>query len=191
MLALNRYAKVRAGHPFRSGVAGVPSGNAYVVQMKDVAPERAVDWGALTRTRLATRREPDWLGAGDILFAARGTRNFAFCLDEVPVPAVCSPHFFLLRVLDPQILRPDFLAWQINQLPAQRYFAERAEGSGQLSIRRGILEALPILVPALAIQEKAVSFSRAVQQERCLLEGLIRNRQQQADAFALGLLRAR
>lgn len=184
---LSTLADVQAGHPFRGSVPAVEGGNAYALQMRDVTPAGGIGWGGLVRTQIDVRNKPpQWLQPGDIVFVARGARNYAVCVHEVPVPAVCSQYFFLLRIKSPGLL-PDFLAWQINRPPAQRYLASNAEGSDQLSIRRGVLEALPVAVPPIAQQRTIVALAEAAQQESEQLQALVRNRQQQLDALATEL----
>jgi hypothetical protein len=185
---LKHFADVRAGHPFRGSVPEAKGGTVPAIQMRDVSPSRGVDWAGVVRTTLEGRKEPDWLQPGDILFVARGTRNFAVCLDDVPAAAVCSQYFFLVRVRDTHALLPKFLAWQINQLPAQRYLGKNAEGTDQLSIRRGVLEALPIAVPPMEQQHRLMALANAARHERDLLENLILNREQQLQALVLKLL---
>ncbi|MBK9028816.1 MAG: restriction endonuclease subunit S [Propionivibrio sp.] len=187
---LSDLVELRAGHPFRGSVPEAADGNAYALQMRDVSPEAGVAWGGLVRTGLDTRKSPDWLQRGDVVFVARGMRNYALCMDEVPMPTVCSQYFFLLRVrsapLLPSLL-PEFLAWQINRAPAQRYLASNAEGSDQLSIRRGVLEDLPLVVPPIEQQQRIVALGDAARRERQLLEQLIFNGEKQLDALAYEL----
>ena len=179
-------ADVQAGHPFRGSVPEDSEGNAFAVQMRDVSPDGGVAWDGLVRTSLDGRKSPVWLQSGDVIFAARGARNYALCLEDVPLQTVCSQYFFLIRVKSTGLL-PAFLAWQINRAPAQRYLAKNAEGTDQLSIRRGVLENLPIAVPPLEKQQRIVAFDKEASRERQLLEILIRNREQQLDALAFEL----
>lgn len=180
-------ADVRAGHPFRGSVPVHQGGNARVIQMRDVRADGAVDWQALVSTELAGARPPEWLCQGDLLFAARGSRNYALCLPQPPLPTVAAQHFFVLRSRSPELL-PEYLAWHINQAPSQRYLQSNAEGTDQLSIRRGVLEALPLAVPSLAVQRQLVTLAALAGRERRCHEALIRNRQQQLDALAYALL---
>ena len=136
------------------------------------------------RTELPGRKAPDWLQPGDVLFVSRGTRFYAVCVDEPPGPAVCSPHFFHLRVKPSSGMLPAFLAWQINQPPFQRQLWQAAEGSSQLSIRRPVLEALSIGVPGLPDQQRIVALAELARQERQVLHQLIRNREHQLEALA-------
>lgn len=177
-------ASVQPGFPFRGSIQEVARGSVLAVQMKDVAPDLGVDWRGVLRTELPGRRAPDWLLRGDVLFVSRGTRFYAVCLDEPPGPAVCSPHFFLLRVKPRAGVLPAFLAWQINQPPVQRQLRQAAEGSNQLSIRRPVLEALSLRVPHLADQQRIVALAELARQERQTLHQLIRNRERELEVLA-------
>ena len=187
-LQLGQGADVRAGYPFRGGVVPAEQGPAWVVQMKDLDAAGNVRWAQVVRAHLPGRKAPDWLQASDLLVVARGNRFHSACLDEPPGPTVCGPHFFRLRVKPGVPLLPAFLAWQINRAPAQRFLSSHAEGSDQLSIRRGVLESLPVAVPPLETQRSIVGLAAAANEERTRLEALIRNRQQQLDALAFELL---
>lgn len=186
-IPLGQLVELRAGHPFRGAVPYAESGNGYVIQMRDVARDAGVAWPNLVRTRIQSRKVPDWLAPGDILFVARGTQNFALHLDDVPRQAVSSQHFFQLRVRNPAQLLPEFLAWQINSLPCQRHLAANAQGSSQLGIPRAVLEALPLAIPAVDTQKHMISLALAARREAHLLQALIHNRARQLDVLALEL----
>jgi restriction endonuclease S subunit len=186
---LGHIAHIQCGHPFRGSVPEVPDGNGYALQMRDLNSDGSITWTSLVRTSVDGRREPDWLIPGDVVFVARGLRNYAVCLSEVLLPTVCSQYFFLLRCKSAQI-SPEFLAWQINRAPCQRYLAKNAEGSDQLSIRRSVLENLPIVVPPRNAQEQIVALHQEALSERRVFERLIHNREQQLDALAFDLFSA-
>jgi restriction endonuclease S subunit len=186
--SLSELATITAGHPIRDAVRDVPGGEVSVVQIKNVHVETGVDWQAVAKTNLSGRREPDWLKPGDVLFSARGQRNIAVCLDQPPSKAVCSPHFFLIRVTDDKSALPEFLAWQINLPSAQQYFAQSATGSYIKSIRRQVLERLTLLIPSLDRQRLLVRLARTAQREKAILERLIENRRQELELVAGNLL---
>lgn len=190
IVSVAEMASLQAGYPFRGAIEESRDGDVLVVQMKDVDPAAGVDWSGAIRTSLGGRKHPDWLRAGDLLFVAKGARFYAVCVDEPPVPAVCAPAFFHLRVKAPAALEPAFLAWQINQPPFQRQLQQAAEGSGQLSIRRPVLEALTLQVPSMQRQRGIVALADLARRERRALNQLIRNREQQLHALAEGLSRA-
>jgi len=185
IIPLSQLVDLKAGYPFRGAVPTVDNGNAHVVQMRDVAFDTGVAWPGLTRTLITGRKGPEWLAAGDILFIARGAQNFAVHLDSVPCEAVCSQYFFQLRIRRPERLLAEFLAWQINSLPVQRYLTANAQGSAQLGISRSVLEAAPIAVPAIDTQRRIAALASASSQEKHLLQALIENRARQLDALAI------
>jgi restriction endonuclease S subunit len=189
--SLSELATISAGHPIRDAVRDVPGGDVAVVQMRNVHVETGVDWTAVAKTNLSGRREPDWLKPGDVLFSARGQRNIAVCLNQPPLKAVCSPHFFLIRVTDNKSVLPEFLAWQMNLPSAQQYFAQSATGSYIKSIRRKVLERLTILIPSLDRQSLLVGLAKTAQREKEILEQLIENRQQELERIARNLLTQR
>jgi len=187
VVSLKDVAEARLGYPFRGAIKDASDGKVAVVQIKNVDPEQGIDWGSLVKTRLPGRKQPDWLQAGDVLFAARGNRNVSVYVDEVPEQAVCAPQFYLLRTRDNAVL-PAYLSWYINELPAQRYFAQSAEGTLITSIRRAVLEALPVPVPSLERQHLIAKLVAAARREKQLTEQLIRNREQQLKMVACGLI---
>lgn len=184
---LGDIAAVSAGFPFRGAVIAAREGNALVVQMKNVDAEQGVDWASVPRTNLPGKKEPDWLREGDILFAARGSKNYAALIVSPPERAVCSPHFFVIRIRNDAATLPAFVAWLINQTPARKYFEQSATGSYILNIRRQVLESLELVIPPRAQQEIIVALHQAVHSEQKILERLIANRKSQMEAIALGL----
>ena len=135
----------------------------------------------------SSKRSSNFLAPDDVIFTTRGTRNFALALGQIPGLAVCSPHFFVMRVIDPCRIIPAFLAWQINQRPAQEYFQREATGSYILNIRREVIENLPLALPPLTTQRAIVALADAARAERAALAKLIENRNHQIEAIALGL----
>jgi hypothetical protein len=180
-------AYVQAGHPFRGAIESDPDGEALALQMKDVDPEFGIDWAGAVRTQLGGRKVPAWLQPGDLIFVGKGASFYAVLVDQPPMPSVCGPAFFHLRVHPGAAVEPAFLAWQMNQPPFQRVLAQNAEGSGQLSIRRPLLEGLSLAMPPLDQQRLIVALDAAARAERVALRQLIQNREQQLHALAEAL----
>lgn len=176
-----------AGFPFRGAIDALEAGDVAVIQMRNVEGE-PIDWASLARVALPTKRAPDFLASGDVIFTTRGRRNFALALDDVPGPAVCSPHFFVMQSREPDKLLPAFLAWQINQKPAQEYLQQAATGSHILNITRAAIEGLPLALPPVDVQHALLELASAARHERGLLNALIDNRQRQLDAVSAKIL---
>lgn len=174
---LGELFSIEAGYPFRAGIKPDPQGDALVVQMRDVDPEQGIAWASLERTRLTGRRRPTWLKAGDVLFLARGNRNFAVLVTEPPAPTVCSPHFFLLRAIPGKTtVTPEYLAWLLNQEPAQAYFKRSAEGTSLGNIRREVLDKTPIPTPPAEVQQLIARLTRLLREEAETQRALAENR---------------
>jgi restriction endonuclease S subunit len=185
--SLSNVAAISAGYPLRGAVDELDGGEVAIVQMRNVDADSGVNWSEVQRVGLPSKRPPAFLAAGDIIFTTRGARNFALALDSVAGEAVCSPHFFVIRVIDAHRIEPKFLAWQINQRAAQEYFQREATGSHILNIRREVIEALPVAIPPVETQHLIVALADAARAERAALTRLIDNRNQQLEAIALGL----
>lgn len=183
-------AELRAGFPFRGSIDEVPGGSTMAVQMKDVDPDTGIKWSSVICTELPGRKSPDWLQQGDVLFVSRGTRFHSICLDVPPGQAVCSPHFFHLRIKRGVQALPAFVSWQINQPPFQQQLQQSAEGSSQLSIRRPVMESLTIRLPTLADQRRIVSVVELALRERQVLMQIIQNRNLQLQALSEKLFKA-
>jgi hypothetical protein len=186
---LSDLAEIRAGYPFRGKIEEEPNGDVLVVQMKDVSVETGINSDTCVRTRLpGGRKQPQWLQPGDIVFTARGNRNVATLAQAPPERTVLSPHLFHITVRDPRAVLPAFLAWQINQEPGQEYLAKMTEGSFIRSIRRQVLESMPIQVLPVDRQHRTVQLFDLAQKETAVLERLADNRRRELRAVARDLL---
>lgn len=179
---------VTVGHPYRGSINEVPGAGQHAVQMKNVTPEEGVDWSSVVETRISGRRT-DWLSDGDILFAARGSRNYAALVENCPAQVVAAPHFFIIRVRSEIAVLPEYLVWFLNQSSTSRYFQREAEGSRTLSIRRSVLENTPIAVPSLERQQQIVALHAVLRREQQIAEQLVRNGETMMDAIAADLLK--
>jgi hypothetical protein len=188
-VSVSALCSVSTGWSFRGRIDPVDGAKTAVVQMRDTAPS-GVDWTSCVRTEVAGRREPDWLRPGDILFPARGNVSQAVLIDESigRLQAVAAPHFFLLRVTHPDVL-PAYLAWWLNQEPAQRHLEQNAQSSTLVrNIARPVLEATPVMLPPLSRQEQIVGLADAMQREEELLQRLRQTNQQIMTGLARDLL---
>ncbi|TPV62017.1 restriction endonuclease subunit S [Aestuariibacter sp. GS-14] len=187
-VTLSDIADIRLGHPFRGSIKAVDDGDVHVVQVRDTDESGEINASDLVITKLTGRKKPDWLQAGDILFVAKGAKHYAAIVDDGALPgqSVCSPHFFLVRIKPKKhaVALPAFIAWQLNQIPAQRYFFNSAEGSLYVSIRKQVLEDTPLVLPSIERQRQLISMQLCALNERKTLQRLIENRQQQINAIA-------
>lgn len=154
--------------------------------MKDASALGGVTWADCIETEPTGRRD-DCLQVGDILVAARGSRNYAVLIDDTLTAtgkqAIAAPQFFIVRATTPQLL-PEYLCWFLNQPPSQRYFDLNAEGTLTKAIKRNALEVIPIAVPDLAKQQAIIGLANTLWQELRVIEQLRRNGEQMLAAIA-------
>ena len=89
--------------------------------------------------------EKHMLKDGDVLFAAKGTKNFAAVFENHNEPSVASTSFFVIRPTDKNVL-PEYLAWFLNSHPIQNLLKGQATGTSIPSISKHVLENLEITV---------------------------------------------
>jgi hypothetical protein len=183
---LSDIADIRSGHPFRGSIEPDINGDVHVVQVRNTKATGEIVQDEVITTTLTSKKQPDWLKSGDILFVAKGAKHYSALVEDLPKQTVCSPHFFLVRIKPAfkKLVTPEFVCWQLNQLPAQRYFQTKAEGSLYLSVRRQILEYVPITMLPIEKQKQLTAMHRCGVKEQKVLQQLIENRQQQLDAIA-------
>jgi len=191
--ALSDIATIKAGYPFRGRIISDDHATTKVIQVRDVNVFGDINQSQLIKAQLTKKREPDWLIPGDILFIAKGPRNTAACInftDNEP-NTVCSPHFFLVQI-KPQfnnVIDPNFIAWQLNQSHAQRYFKVNSEGTLQVSIRRTVLEKVCLSIPDIVKQHVIANLYLASLKEQALLSKLLKNSQQQLSVISYDLMK--
>jgi restriction endonuclease S subunit len=190
---LEKISNIQAGYGFRGKIAEDEDGSVSVIQIRDVDDDGSIQWDKLIKTHLPSEKPQHFLKENDIIFTARGPRNVASFIDGSHPKTVCSPHFFVIRIHDPEWV-PEFVAWQLNQKQAQQYFSRSAVGSSQISISKGTLGATTITYlgpdPEKQKQKDIVSLHRSVMQEKNLLKALINNRAKQMDGLADSILGA-
>lgn len=189
-MKLKQIATINAGYPFRGKIPEVPGSAMVAVQMRDVSLTEGIRWSDCLATELTGKREPDYLTTGDILVAARGSHNYAVQVDQalatIGKQAVAAPHFFVISLKKKDIL-PEFLVWLLNQTPTQRYFEQNAEGTLTKSIRRSVLEDVPVVVPPLAKQRAIISMAATLRDEHKLIQKLVSNGERMMSAIAKDL----
>lgn len=147
-LPLRELAEISTGYPFRTGLSDDPSGTVRVIQMRNITPAR-VEWEEAVRVSPEENMKSYYLRGGDILFVMRGGRYYATHMQDIPQQAVASMHFFRVRIKHQKDVVPEFLAWQLEQAPAQRYYSSIEAGSAQKSLRLADFAEMPIVLPPL------------------------------------------
>ncbi len=121
------------------------------------------------------------LQPGDVLFAAKGTKNFATLYESNNLPAVASTSFFVIRLKENTTnkILPEFLTWYINQPVSQRFLKGNAMGTSIASISKSVLEELEISIPDLQTQKTILKITHLRNSEKNLQQqiGMLREKQ--------------
>ena len=105
----------------------------FALQMRDLNPETEKSRGKASCRRRSTPQDGSmYFEPGDVVFCQKVAHATTRSAQGSRTVGVCSQYFFLAHQITDA--SPEFLAWQINRAPAQRYLASNAEGSDQLSI---------------------------------------------------------
>jgi restriction endonuclease S subunit len=107
------------------------------------------------------------LRKGDVLFAAKGTKNFAAWYENDNIPAVASTSFFVIRLQDKNVL-PGYLSWFLNHPETQSFLKAFARGTSIASISKAVLTELEIPVPTIQKQELILQLFKLRNKEKNL-----------------------
>ncbi len=111
--------------------------------------------------------EKHLLKDGDVLFAAKGTKNFAAVFENHNEPSVASTSFFVIRPTSNKVL-PKFLAWFLNNHSTQTLLKGQAIGTSIPSISKQVLENLEITIPSIETQLAILQITQLRNREKSL-----------------------
>jgi restriction endonuclease S subunit len=122
--------------------------------------------------------EKHLLKDGDVLFAAKGTKNFAAVFENHNEPAVASTSFFVIRPTNNKVL-PHFLAWFLNNHTTQTILKGQAIGTSIPSISKQVLENLEITIPSIETQQAILQIAKLRNKEKSLKQKIESLREKQ------------
>lgn len=176
-MKLKMIAKIQSGFISRGKIYPRDDGTCFLLKAKDVDADRlCYRTDALVRfmPRLSGK---DWfLKPGDILFMARGARNFSVLIGELPDRVLAAACFFVVRISNSEIL-PEYLCWYLNQSPVEEYL-KRFSGRGvhMPVVRRAVLESINIPLPPMKTQKQVSEINKLLQKEQRLYKKLAEKR---------------
>jgi hypothetical protein len=121
--------------------------------------------------RLAKRAEAYCVTPGDVVFMSRGEKNRAAVIRSCPTDTVAPVAFFIIRPTNSTVLA-DYLAWYLNQVPAQAFITQHRTGAGTPLVQRQSFGELPVSLPTLAKQQSIAHLGELMLRELSLVERL-------------------
>jgi hypothetical protein len=172
MKALSQVCSILTGFTARGRLDPAEHGGVLALQLRDILPNGSVASDSLTRIQLDNVPERYLVRTGDVVFRSRGERNTAAVVNEsITEPAMVVLPLMILRP-NTQLLSGAYLAWAINQEPAQRHFEVAAQGTSLRMVSRTSLEALTIAVPDFQTQQRILLIDALAERERELAQQL-------------------
>lgn len=166
-------AEVLPGFALKARAEHEPEGAYQVVMAKhlsDCMPYRYIDEHEL-RMSPAGSPENYRVQKGDVLFISRGVRNCAAVIESVPENTIASATFYILRAHP--VIDPAYLAWCLNQSPAQAQIGQIRTGAGTPIVQRHVLGDIQIPVPPLKEQKYIVELGALMAAELDICKKLL------------------
>ena len=172
-MKLKEIAKIQSGYISRGKIEPREDGTHFLLQARDLDTER-LTYKADTLVRFSPDlSRKDWvLKPDDVLFMARGTRNYSVLINNIPERALAAACFFIVRVSSDQVL-PYYLCWYLNQALVNHYLGRHSgRGVHMPVVRRSVLESIDIPIPSLEVQSKIAKLDVLLQKELELIDKL-------------------
>jgi restriction endonuclease S subunit len=170
MLYLIDIATIRSGYLFRERIKPDASGQYLVIQAGDILSDAGFSGSSLVRVSLPDVKRSQVLENGDVLFISRGPRKQAIAVTWPIENTIATSQFFVLR--PDKRLSPEFLAWYINQRPAQRYIEEYSTGTSASLINLEAMKRLPVEAPPAETQALITKIHQLNLREKELMEAI-------------------
>lgn len=178
-------AKIYTGFVFRKQSRSLRGGKAFsVIQVKDVSSNNRIDWERLSETLIDPKKSKELVRQGDVLVRGKGHPHLATVVDQDREGVIVGSQFFLLRA-DGDIILPEYLAWYINQKPAQTYLNQHSAGTNIKHVNKKVISEIPIKIPAIEIQKTVVTLYNLQLKEKELVARIQRSREKLLQAQLL------
>jgi hypothetical protein len=173
MKCIKECAEVLPGYALKARAEHEPEGTCQVVMAKHISDCMSYRYLDEHELRMTPSGSPEkyLVHEGDVLFVSRGLRNCATVIESVPESTIASSTFYILRV-NPAI-DPAYLAWCLNQPPAQAQIGQIRTGAGTPIVQRNVLGDIQIPVPPLNEQKRIAEFASLMAEELNLRNRLV------------------
>lgn len=170
-ISLGEACEIRTGYTARTALVESAERGVPAIQLRDLHSE-LVHLGSVGKYALDGKLDRYLVGSGDILFRSRGDKNTASIAQGEPGESAVA--LLPVMVIRPKVddLLPEYVAWSINQLEAQRHLDVGARGTKLRMIPRECLERLPLYVPSVSVQRMVTKLDALSAKETQLLHEL-------------------
>lgn len=172
VVALRECAEVLPGFSVAGRLEHDPMGTHQVVITRHLTDGVPYRYEPSHKLRVLPRRHTASyeVRGGDVLFMSRGTQNRAWVVADVPVPTIAPVSFYIVRPSEG--LDGGYLAWYLNQTPAQTEIGKMRTGAGTPLVQRDAFQSLAVRVPPLEVQREIAELGVLLARERDLRQRL-------------------
>lgn len=184
-MLLSEVTTISSGFLFRGEREFSESGEYFpVIQVADISKRNTINWEQIREYVIDFKKTEFVIQEGDVLIRAKGHPHIATLIDTPIKEAVVGSQFFILRSQSKNAL-PEYLAWYINQKPAQDYLNQHSAGTNIKHINKETLSKLNVEIPPIEIQKKIVQLYNLGQQEKGLMAQIQQKREKLLQAQLL------
>jgi hypothetical protein len=170
-VTLRTVAAIQVGYQAKAGIKERVRGTHRLIQSKDFDSSHRLRSEKLTAFFPERRPGTYAVHKGDVLFQARGMVHFACYIEDDLNDTLAAGSFYILRTKSKDLL-PQYLAWWLNQTPAQAFFLAQARRGRISFISKETLSRLQIQIPSLIVQKKVVKIVMLLKHEQLLMDRL-------------------
>lgn len=165
-------AEVLPGFSVQGRIAHDPEGTHQLLLTRHLREGVPYTYSAEDELRISPDRpaDPYELRVGDVLFMSRGTLNRAWVLEHIMARTLAPVSFYVIRPHEG--VDGAYLAWYLNQPPAQAAIDQIRTGAGTPLVQRAAFQELEVTLPPLAMQREVAALGALLAHERELRERL-------------------
>lgn len=168
---ISQIAEIKSGFLFKEGVKPDKEGIVSVIQLKDIDENGILNTSDLQRITLENVDRNDFIAASDVLIKAKTNHPVSALIKDILSNTIVTAHYFIIRIKVADVL-PGYLAWYLNQRPAQKYFGKNAGGTRIQVINKQVLGDLEIVIPDMETQKRIEKICELHQREQNLMDAL-------------------
>lgn len=154
--------------------------DTYYLQANHFLENGLFDTSVKPLVKLENKYEKHLLSEGDILFAAKGQKNFAVIYHSSIGQAVASSSFIIIKIRSEfkKLILPEYLAWYLNSSNQIEVFQKVKSTSTIPSISIAQLSQMEINIPNIDKQKGIIKIDELRKQEKEIIKKIDFNKEQ-------------
>ena len=120
------------------------------------------------------------LASGNLLFMAKGYRNFCSVFNDCGVKCAASSSFLVIKIKDAKVM-PEYLNWYLNLPVIITQLRVNAVGSAIPSITKAMIEEVEVPVPSIDKQKAIIELAALQKREQQIYNEIAGKRKQLID----------